>query len=119
MKKRFVVTFLLAGTTVLAAGASVGASEPLCLKNRVCIFDGTDYAGLLGSRRPGLGLMNVSSTANDKMDSWKNQTGRNAAWYHDVDGDDRCVNMKRRSRDPNINFYDSDELSSWRTNRGC
>jgi len=113
------IFFLLAGTTMLAAGAAASATEPLCQRNRVCIFDGNDFAGLLGARRPGGRLKNVSSTANDKTDSWKNRTRRNAAWYHDRGGEGDCTRMKRRSEDPNINFFDSDELSSWRTNRGC
>jgi len=113
------ISFLLAGTTMLAAGAAVSAGEAPCPKNKVCIFDGNDYSGLLDSRRPGGRLRNVSSAASDGMDSWINQTKKNAAWYHDINGKGNCHDMKRMSRDPNINFFASDELSSWKTNRGC
>ncbi len=59
---------------MLAAGAAVSATEPLCLNNRVCIYGDNDFGDFLGSRGPGFGIRTVSDKANDKMDSWKNRT---------------------------------------------
>lgn len=53
------------------------------------------------------------------MDSWENRTSTKSAWYYNADGKGSCVNMNARSEDDNINVFDSDELTSWRTNRGC
>lgn len=39
--------------------------------------------------------------------------------YDDQSGGGDCHNMNARSEDNNISVFDSDDLSSWRTNRGC
>lgn len=104
---------------VLASGATVVAVEPLCRKARVCIYDGNDYVGLLGARRSGLGVMNVSRRYDNKMDSWQNKTRKDAAWYYKRNGKGKCTDMDARESDPNINFLASDELSSWKTNGDC
>ncbi|MFI9643580.1 peptidase inhibitor family I36 protein [Micromonospora sp. NPDC051925] len=115
---------LLAGAVIAAGGlafpAAASAGNPaFCGSNLVCIYDGNNWVGFLGSRGPGGGIENVSAAANDHMDSWENRTSTNAAWYYDHDGGGACVNMSKLSEDDNINVFDSDELSSWRTDRGC
>ena len=85
----------------------------------ICIYDNNDWSGQLGRRAPGGGVVNVSGTANDRMDSWTNGSGTNSAWYYDANGTGNCTTMAAHSSDPNINVFASDELTSWRTNRGC
>lgn len=61
----------------------------------------------------------MSSSANDHMDSWENNINNATAWYHDAGGSGTCRTMAAGAEDDNINFVDSDELSSWKTNGGC
>lgn len=120
MKKRLLISLLLGGTAVLAAGPAVSAKLPdFCQSSRVCIYDDNDFKAILGARGPGLGLRTVSADANDKTDSWKNRTSRSAAWYYDKGGKGKCTTMGPVSSEDNLGWQPSDELSSWRTNRGC
>lgn len=103
---------------VLSMGAAQAGSN-LCPSNQVCIYADNGFSGLLGYRRAGLGLMNVSKGSNDKMSSHENKTSTNARWYHDANGRGRCVNMLAHRSDDDINSWDDDELTSWATNGSC
>lgn len=120
MKKILAVAIIAAGTGIAAPMSTAGAGSNLCDSNRVCIYESNDYVGLLGQRSAGQKRVNVSSKAEDKMDSWENKTSTNARWYHKKTGDGgKCVNMLAKKQDNNINVIDSDELSSWATNGAC
>lgn len=106
---------------LVTASQSIASAADGCDSNRVCIFDDNDFKNRLGQRPAGEGRKDMSSTLNDRMDSWKNRTSTNAAWYYNFidENSDNCRNMNKNSSDDNINVFNSDELSSWRTNRGC
>jgi hypothetical protein len=87
--------------------------------NLGCIYANNDFAGLLDTMPAGHGVRTVSSTDNDKMDSWENRTSNRGSWYYNANGGGTCVRMTENSEDNNINVFDSDELTSWRMNRGC
>lgn len=110
-----IVGFAFAAPSVAQAGNPLFCDDP----GEVCIYDGNNWVGFLGARPAGGGIQNVSSSANDHMDSWENNIGNNAAWYHDSGGSGTCRTMSAGAEDDNINFVDSDELSSWKTNAGC
>lgn len=113
------VALALAALTFLPTAANAGALT-ICTDNQVCIYLDDDWSGLLDiPRSAGGGIRNVNAGDNDEMDSWENNTTTNAAWYWDANGNGRCVNMVAEGRDDDINVFDSDELSSWRTDRGC
>lgn len=101
------------------AAPSAHAGSSLCPASRVCIYSNNNYVGLLGYRTAGLGVMNVSSGANDKMSSYENKTGTNARWYHDANAKGSCVNMLAHKSDNDINIIDDNELTSWATNGAC
>lgn len=107
------------GTPLATPGISVGANG--CDAARVCIFDENNFIDRMGSGAAGGGRVNVSDANNDRTDSWDNNTGTNAAWYYNFtyENADNCRNMPARSEDPNLGVFNSDELSSWRTDRGC
>ncbi|WP_345526383.1 peptidase inhibitor family I36 protein [Nocardioides endophyticus] len=92
-----------------------------CASNRACIFDDNNFQDRIGSRAAEGGRVDVSSGNNDRMDSWKNNTGTNAAWYYNFvdENSDNCRNMPKNDSDGNVGVFNSDELSSWRTDRGC
>ncbi|MDP8562351.1 hypothetical protein [Cutibacterium acnes] len=83
------------------------------------MYEDNNFVGLMGYRRAGLGIMNVSSKNNDIMSSYENKSGANARWYHDADGKGRCVTMLAYRSDNDINTWDDDELTSWATNGSC
>ncbi len=114
---------LCAALAVVAAG--IGFAQPAqaaakdCGTNLVCLFEHKDFGGLLGSRRAGLSLMNLSDRANDMMSSWMNRTSRNAAWYQHADGKGKCYTMRQYSIQNYVGWPANDTATSWRTNRGC
>ncbi|GAB4107421.1 hypothetical protein GCM10028790_64400 [Micromonospora taraxaci] len=102
------------------SGAAVAGNPNLCADYNACIYASDNFIGLIDiPRAKGGGLRNVKSADNDKMDSWENRTVNHAAWYHDANGGGDCVLMHYRYEDDDINVFDSDELTSWRTDRGC
>ena len=105
----------LSGIAVPAASASAGE----CGGGLVCIFNEANFGGFLGSRGPGIGIMNVSRNANDKMSSWINNTGGHAAWYQHANGGGKCHTMTPFSNNNYVGWWSNDTLTSWRTNRGC
>lgn len=121
MKFKKVAT-IVAGLTVvipvsLASQANAGSN--LCPSKQVCIYEDNNFVGLMGYRRAGLGIMNVSGKNNDIMSSYENKSGTNARWCHDADGKGRCVTMLAYRSDNDINTWDDDELTSWATNGSC
>lgn len=115
---------LAIATTMIAAATSVTAitaadASDACGANRACLYGNNDYKWKLSERAPGYGLYNLTSGVNDEMDCWINLTRTNAAGYEYANGGGDCQTFAWCSRDNNVNFANSDEVSSWRTNRGC
>ncbi|WP_331855789.1 peptidase inhibitor family I36 protein [Acidipropionibacterium jensenii] len=115
--------FIGVGAAALLLGGlaipSAHAGSSLCPASRVCIYSDNNYVGLLGYRKAGLGVMNVSGGANDRMSSYENKTSTNARWYHDASAKGRCVNMLAHKQDNDINTIDDNTLTSWATNGSC
>lgn len=109
------------GAAVLVAAPGVALAADGCSSNRVCIFDSNNYKNRLGQRSAGEGRVNVSGDNNDRTDSWINDTSTRSAWYYNFtyENDSNCNSMAPHASNPNLGVYPSDELSSWRTNRGC
>ena len=53
------------------------------------------------------------------MDSWGNRTTTNAAGYGSANGSGDCQTFGAGERDDNVSTFNSDEVSSWKTNGGC
>ncbi len=87
--------------------------------DRSCIWGNNDYAWIIGERAPGGGLVNLSGEVNNQMDSWGNRTTVNSAGYDGANGGASCQTFSAGSRDNNVSFENSDEISSWKTNGGC
>ncbi len=118
--------FVKIGGLILAAGIGLSgaalvaeAGSNLCASNRVCVYVDANFSGLMGTRSPGGALVNVSSLNNDKMSSWENKTGTNAAFYYGVNGTGTCVTMKAGYEHHYVGAGANDQMSSWRTDRGC
>lgn len=104
---------------VVVAPAVATAGSNLCPSNSGCIYTDNNFVGLLGYKAAGATYSNVSSGANDKMDSWENKAYGAGAWWYDQNKQGKCYTMYARSDNPNLGVFPSDELSSWRMNGGC
>lgn len=119
-RKSILLTLALGSMLLVAPGGASAGNPALCQANRACIYMDNDFSGLIDiPRPPGEGVRTVNAGDNDKMDSWENRTGTRAAWYDDAHGAGDCTNMNANTEDNNINVFASDELTSWRTDRGC
>jgi hypothetical protein len=117
MLKKGAIVVVLVGAAVAASGVASGNYN--CNAGEGCIYDDNNYIALLATKNAGAGLTNVGSGANDKTDSWRNESSRHGAWYYDVNGGGNCYNLVRHSSNPNLSVNPSDELSSWRMNGLC
>lgn len=95
------------------------ASQQQCPDSRVCLFDSTDYVGLLGFRVPGQGLADLSAANDNRMESWINRTSTHAAWYDDRNGGGTCNEMYPLTGKSDVGFFARNGASSMRTDRGC
>jgi hypothetical protein len=111
-----VAVVLLSGVGV-AVNAQAAFSE--CNANRSCMWGNNDFVFLIGERAPGGGLVNLTGDRNNQMDSWGNRTTVNSAGYDGAGGAGACQTFAAGSRDNNVAPWNSDEISSWRTDRGC
>jgi hypothetical protein len=101
------------------ASAGAQASFSQCNANRSCLWGNNDFVFLIGERPPGGGLVNLTGDANNEMDSWGNRTTTNSSGYGSAGGSGDCQTFGAGQRDNNVAFFNSDEVSSWRTNAGC
>ena len=105
--------------TVIGVSGGAQAAFSDCDANRSCMWGNNDFVFLIGERAPGGGLVNLTGDANNQMDSWGNRTTVNSAGYGGANGTGDCQTFTAGSRDNNVAPWNSDEVSSWRTNRGC
>lgn len=116
-KKLGVLTILV--LTGIGVSTSAQASFSECDANRVCMWGNNDFLWLIGERAPNGGLVALTGDANDQMDSWGNRTVVNAAGHEHSNGTGDCQTFQAGQSDNNVAFFNSDEVSSWRTNHGC
>lgn len=125
MKKKLLVRLASIGGAIalslgFAAVQSAEAGYSDCQANQVCVWRDMNYVIFLGWRSPGGGLVNVSDANKNKMSSWGNRTGRNAAWYYNPSGGSPCVTMAAGlSASYVYTNAHNDQMESWRTDRGC
>lgn len=118
--KTAVATGMLVGAGFLAGIGSASAHLSDCNNNYMCMWGNNDFNWMLGERFHGNGIANLPSWANDQMDSWANKssTYTGCMYQHSNAGGDRQT-MGRASNDNNVAYWNSDEVSSWRTQHGC
>lgn len=111
----------IAALALAGAGASGGAQAAFsdCDPGRSCIWGNNDYVWLIGERAAGGDVVAITGDRNNQMDSWGNRTGTDSAGYDGSNGTGDCQTFGFNSRDNNVAFYNSDEVSSWRTDGGC
>lgn len=123
MKKPMVrlLFFAVVAGLALSAGGGVNAEagSNLCPANRACLYADKGWVNLLGYRSGGLGYVNVSAAADNKMTSYENKTASHARWYHGPNESEKCVSMHSGTEDNEVSWNDNDKLTSWATNGAC
>ncbi|MBA3310897.1 MAG: peptidase inhibitor family I36 protein [Nocardioidaceae bacterium] len=112
---------------VVLAAAGVGGVQTAeaefedCNSGNVCMWGNNDYVWKIGERPKdgGVRSFDADSDRNDEMDSWANRTNLAAAAYSDAGGSGDCQTFHAASRDNNVAPWNSDEVSSWRTDQSC
>jgi hypothetical protein len=117
--RRIIATAVVALTGIGVSGGAQAAFSD-CNAGRSCLWGNNDFIWLIGERAPGGGLQSFTGQdRNNQMDSWGNRTATNSAGYDGANGTGGCQTFAYGERDDNVAFYNSDEVSSWRTNGGC
>ncbi len=62
---------------------------------------------------------NMSAKANDRLSSFKNDTGYYVAFYHNANGGGRCFTGKPHSSAAWFAFWDDNKVSSFQLGRSC
>lgn len=116
--KSLLIALALVASAVGAA-QTARASFEQCPSNEVCLWGNNDFLWFIAHRSSGGGVAALTGEANNQMDSWGNRSTRNAAGYGNSNGTGDCQTFAAGSRDNNVAWFNSDEVSSWRTDRGC
>jgi hypothetical protein len=118
IKKIAIITVLALTGLVAIAGAQASFSE--CNSGHVCMWGNNDFQWLIAERDEGNGLVNLSGERDNQMDSWANRGAyHNASGFGGQNGTGDCQTFAKGKSDNNVAFWNSDEVSSWRTNVGC
>lgn len=116
---KFLVVAAVA-TAGLVPAAAAQADRGPCPANRSCLYGNNDFVFLIaGPRAPNYGILNLAGEANDQMDSWINNSGTASRGYAHSGGSGDCQSFHAEDDDTNVASWNSDEVSSWRTDGGC
>jgi hypothetical protein len=117
--KALAVICLMSGSMTAGAGTAKAALNQ-CTGNKTCLWGNNGFDFLLSTRSENLGNLNLGAGATNRMDSWANLSAANTARGNDfANGAGSCQTFGKASNDTNVNPFNSDEVSSYRTNSGC
>jgi hypothetical protein len=119
MKTKTAIAAAIISLMGFGIATPVQAAFSECDANRSCMWGNNDFVFLIGERAPGGGLVNLTGDRNDQMDSWGNRTTTNSAGFGNANGGGDCQTFTAGQRDNDVAFFNSDEVSSWKTNGGC
>ena len=111
---------MILATAIIAPGLASGSLSQ-CNSGNVCLWGNNDFEWLIAERAAGSGtITNLTGEANDQMDSWANRSASyNACGWGAANGTGDAQTFAAASSDNNVAFFNSDEVSSWRTRYGC
>ncbi|MER7420733.1 peptidase inhibitor family I36 protein [Micromonospora peucetia] len=122
MKVKTVIAsaFIVGSGLFLVPGVASAALQD-CDSNHMCMWANNDFGVMIGERPHNQAtVVNLSSTNNDRMDSWANRSAQYAGcMFSDAGGAGDRQTMGLNSNDNNVSPLNSDEVTSWRTANGC
>lgn len=123
MRTKAIISAAAMGVTLgISAVGPAQAALSQCTGTLMCIWGNNDFAYALASKGDGQTLSRLYGGDDNEMDSWANRAPGNASGFDDPTPDgtnDGCMTFAAVSNDNNVAPWNSDILSSWRTNRGC
>ena len=121
MRKSAVLGIGLLGAAFLTTPSSSSAALSDCTGlSSTCLWANNDFGVYITGKTSNLGVSNLTASQEDRMDSWQNKSALyNSAGYSGLSGNGDCQTFAKGQNDNNVNPFNSDEVSSYRTNRGC
>lgn len=123
MKNRIrpaLLAFTLAATGVLGFTSTAEAAFSDCDPGKVCLWGNNDFLWLLEERTAGsTTIVNLNGESNNETDSWANRGTQTGAGFDNAGGSGDCINFTAGQSDNNLAFWNSDEVSAWRTKNAC
>jgi hypothetical protein len=119
--KIVIASAIVAATGFAIAPTAAFAALSDCATGSMCLWGNNDFKYGIATRTAGSStITNLSSAANDDMDSWANQSSTYAGcMWSDANGSGDRQTLSRNSNDNNVSPANSDEVSSWRTAYAC
>lgn len=106
------ITVAVAAVGFAGVGAAAAVTQPSdCSAGRVCVYNDQNFFNQLGWRSEGFATQNISSTNNDKMTSWANNTGTRGCWWTDQNGGGTKRYLYANSNNAKVDLNDT--MSSW------
>jgi len=106
--------------TVFAVAGTANAGFEDCDPGKMCMWGNNDYKWRIGMKPVDQPIDNLSGDKDNEMDSWANRSEEwNGCMFTGYDGVGEEQLMESNGQDDNVNPWNSDEVSSWRTRRGC
>lgn len=110
---------MILATALIAPGLASGSLSQ-CASGHVCLWGNNDFQWLIADRTAGSGtITNLTGEADNQMDSWANPSSYNACGWGAANGTGDAQPFAAADNDNNVAFFNSDEVSSWRTRYGC
>jgi hypothetical protein len=121
MRIRYWIAGAFVVVTAILAPAFANGSLSQCSSGHVCLWGNNDFQWKIADRVAGSGtITNLTGEANNQMDSWANRSGSyTACGFGGANGTGDRQEWGPNSNDNNVNVFNSDEVSSWRTRYGC
>jgi len=105
---------------LLISALGVLLIAPMAADAALQLYADKDYKTWLGSFSNKMSSpRNMSPNANDRLSSFKNETGYYVAFYHDSNGKGRCFTGNPHSKAPWFAPWDDNKVSSFHLGRSC
>lgn len=110
---------MIAGTVLVSPAVSQAALSQ-CNGSNTCLWGNNGFDWFLTGKAEGQGYSNLTSATDNRMDSWANRSVNfSACGRTNINGGGDGQTFQRNSNDDNVNPWNSDEVSSYRTNGSC
>lgn len=117
--KNLIAGAMVAGTVLMVPAVSQAASSE-CTGSNTCLFGNNDFDYYLTGKGENQGFSNLTSAQDNRMDSWINRSGSySSCGKANANGGGDGQTFARNSNDSNVNTFNSDEVSSYKTNGSC
>ncbi|WP_299091081.1 peptidase inhibitor family I36 protein [uncultured Microbacterium sp.] len=105
------ITVAVAAVGFVGVGVASAAMPSDCSAGRVCVYNDENFFNQIGWRSEAFVTQNISSTNNDKMTSWANNTATRGCWWTGSNGSGTKRFLYANSTNAKVDLNDT--MSSW------